>query len=122
MKKKILLIEDEPDLVELLEMRLAGNGFDVETARNGLDGFNKAVETKPDLIILDVVMPVMDGYEVCMKLKDDPGTKSIPVIVLTATGEKDVARRVKRFGADDCILKPHDTEELLGSINSLLGS
>lgn len=120
MPKRILFIEDEPDMVELLRARFESCGFIVFTANDGHSGLKMAAEKNPDIIILDVVMPGLDGHEVCMRLKDDLKTHSIPVLVLTATGEKDVVSRMKRLGAADCFMKPFDPQVLVERINALV--
>lgn len=119
-KNKILLIEDEPDQIEMIRMRLEANGFSVISAQDGAQGLRKASEEKPDLIILDVVMPHMDGFQVCNSLQQGEATKSIPILILTASGRKDVEDKCLDCGAKCVLKKPYDSKELMSKINSLL--
>ncbi|MEW6557843.1 MAG: response regulator [Elusimicrobiota bacterium] len=105
-KLKILVIDDEPATLELFIFGLKQNGYDVVTANNGKNGITKAVQEKPDLIFLDIIMPEMDGFTVCEDLKKDNQTKNIPVVLFTAkSGTIDVEKGFK-IGAADCIIKP----------------
>ena len=120
MAKKILIIEDEENLVELLRFRLEANGYEVEAAYNGEEGLGKIKKIKPDIVVLDVMMPKMHGYEVCMRAKKNEATRNIPIIVLTAhtqTGDIDEA---KKGGADYFISKPFEPTQLLEEIKRLL--
>ncbi len=120
MAKKILIIEDEENLVELLRFRLEANGYEVEAAYNGEEGLGKIKKIKPDIVVLDVMMPKMHGYEVCMRAKKNEATRNIPIIVLTAhtqTGDIDEA---KKCGADYFISKPFEPTQLLEEIKRLL--
>ena len=116
--KKILIIEDEPDLVKGLKLNLSDEGFDVDWAVNGVEGFRKAVEESPDLIILDLMLPEMDGLEVCRKLRQ----KNIdtPVIMLTAKGGEIDKVVGLEIGADDYMTKPFSIRELLARIKARL--
>lgn len=118
--KKILFIEDEPDMVAIMEPRLRNAGFKMLSAPNGIQGLRAAVDEKPDLILLDILMPHMDGYEACERLKKDPQTKDIPVIVVTAVESKSLEDNCKFVGADDFIRKPYDPEELIAKIKKIL--
>ena len=120
-KNKILLIEDEPDQIEMIKMRLEANGFVVIFAQDGSDGLKKAAEEKPDLIILDIIMPYMDGFQVCKALQQEESTKSIPILILTASGRKDVEDKCIDCGARCVLKKPYDSKELIFKINSLIG-
>ena len=120
MGKKILVIDDEPLVVEVLKIRLRMNNYQVITACDGVEGVERALREKPDLIILDIVMPGLDGYQVCQKLKEDGKTKTIPVIMLTALGQSAERKKGFSFGAYDYIFKPYDDEELLNSIERAL--
>ena len=119
--KKILFIEDESDMLAVMEPRLERAGFKMISAPNGIQGIRAGIDEKPDLILLDILMPQMDGYETCERLKKDPQTKDIPVIIVTAIESKSLADNCKFVGADDFIHKPYDSEELIGKINKLLG-
>jgi len=120
MAKKILFIEDETDLIMLMQTRLVSHGYQMLSAFDGEEGLKKVGEEKPDLILLDKIMPKMDGIEVCQRLKADPKTKDIPIIIVSASGGKDLPERCLAAGADDVILKPFEAEDLLAKIKALL--
>ena len=109
--KKILIIEDELDLIKGLKLNLSDEGFEVDSAVTGTDGLRKAVEKAPDLIILDIMLPEMDGLEVCRKLRQK--NISTPVIMLTAKGEEIDKVVGLELGADDYITKPFSIRELI---------
>ena len=119
-KKRILIVDDTIDAVELLRKRLRSERYDTAEAYDGEEGLKKVVDYNPDLVVLDVMMPKMDGYEVCQRLKLDENTRYIPVIMLTA--KSDVASKVKGLdiGADDYLPKPFDYKELSARVRSLL--
>jgi len=119
-KKKILFIEDEPDQVMMVSMRLKKNNYEVISATEGQEGLEKVATEKPDLILVDILMPGMDGFEVCRRLREDPVTKNIPVIATTAAGMDDIEYQCRAAGADDCIRKPYDSADLLTKIKRLL--
>jgi Response regulators consisting of a CheY-like receiver domain and a winged-helix DNA-binding domain len=112
---KILLVDDEPNILQFLEMGLQNEGFDVQTAQDGMTGVTLAKQFQPHIIILDVMMPGMDGFEVCRMLKK---TENVAIIMLTAKDE--VEDRVKglTLGADDYVMKPFSFEELLARIHA----
>lgn len=119
--KKILLVDDDPDFVEITKSMLEAKGFEVEAAYNGKEGLERVPKFKPDLIVLDVMMPVMNGRQACQKLKADPNTQNIPVILLTAVGEHVTTttyshRDVLESNADDYIAKPVRPEVLVERI------
>jgi len=119
-KYKILIVDDDVDIISLLTMRLEESGYEVMASCDGKDGFAKARDQKPDLIILDLKLPKLDGYWVCGLLKKDKRYSGIPVIVFTAkTGEDDM-RLAKECGADDYVVKPFEGKELLSKIRCLL--
>ena len=119
-RKKILFIEDEPDQVMMISLRLEKSGYEVISSMDGEEGLQMAITEKPDLILLDVVMPGMDGFEVCRRLRKDPVTKHIPIISTTAAGMDDVEHQCMTAGADDCVRKPYDSADLLMKIQRLL--
>ena len=118
MAKKILIIDDEPEIVELIGNRLRANQFDVATASDGLQGLERAKNNKPDLIILDVGMPNMDGYTFIQEFKKIDELRNIPIVVLTA--KTHVQSLFKAEGITDCFLKPFDTVHLLSRIKDIL--
>jgi signal transduction histidine kinase len=119
-KNKILIVDDAVDTVELLRKRFRSEGYDTAEAYNGEEGLQKVAESNPDLIVLDVMMPKMDGYEVCQRLKADENTKYIPVLMLTAKGEVEHKIKGLDIGADDYMGKPFDYKELSARVRSLL--
>ncbi len=119
-KRTIMVVDDHPDLVEIVRITLELKGFNVTCAYSGKHLFAGLEELKPDLILLDIMMPQMDGLEVLTRLKGNPATASIPVILLTAKGEpEDVIKGYER-GADIYITKPFTSTEVLDGINSIL--
>lgn len=117
MSKKILIIDDEPQLVKAIEVRLKANGYEVITAYDGQAGVEKAKGAKPDLILLDIIMPRMDGYEVSKKLKSDADTKDIPIVIFTASQQKDLEKKCREMGVAEFIMKPFETQDLLDKVN-----
>ncbi|MBU9888747.1 MAG: response regulator [Candidatus Omnitrophica bacterium] len=120
-KKKILFIEDEPDQRLILSMRLKKGGFAILEAEDGPQGLDLAARENPDLILLDIILPGIDGFEVARRLKKHPSTRRIPIVVATAAGVDDVEHKCFAAGADDCVRKPYDASELLEKIWRLLG-
>ncbi len=117
---KILIIEDEKPITELLEYNLKQNGYFVEIAYDGEEGLKKVLEIKPDLIILDLMIPKIDGMEVCRRIKGDSSIKSIPIVMLTAKTDE-VDRIVGlEMGADDYVTKPFSVRELVLRIKAIL--
>ena len=120
-KKKILVVDDDKSVLLLLEKRLTEEGYSVITAENGYDALALAKSKNPDLIILDLVMPGMEGSEVSAKLKEDPKTMNIPIIFLTALISKEQEERRKHVIANNIfVAKPFDADDLLGQIKNLL--
>lgn len=120
MKKKILVIDDEVNLCTTIKARLEANGFDVLTTFNGEEGLEKAQAFKPDLIILDLMMPKMDGFEICELLKKNTRTSAIPIIVLTALDKEDAAMKSLSLGAKAYVIKPFEWDSLLSAIKEFL--
>lgn len=118
--KKILVIDDYPDNVFLLQDRLEREGFEVLKAYDGEMGIQKAISEKPDLILLDIMMPGVSGYDVCKTLSTNDETKLIPIILLTALTEADNLKSGLQAGAFDYIKKPFNKTELIARINSAL--
>ena len=120
MKKKILLVDDEPLLLEMVVMRLEANDYEVVCAVDGQEALDKVHREKPDLIILDIMLPKIDGYKVCRMLKFDEAYKSIPIIIVTARSQQKDEDMGKEMGADAYIAKPFEPEILLDKIRELL--
>ncbi|MCK4419050.1 response regulator [Candidatus Aerophobetes bacterium] len=118
--KKILIADDHPKAVELVRVTLEGRNYEIVDASNGKETLKKARLEKPDLVLLDVVMPKMDGFEVCRKLKKDPQTKEIPIIMLTAKGQAVDKKKGRQIGARDYITKPFSPSALLVKIEEIL--
>jgi two-component system alkaline phosphatase synthesis response regulator PhoP len=119
-KNTILVVDDEQDLLDLIEYNLMKEGYNVLTADNGLAGIKTAKKNNPDLILLDIMMPRMDGLEVCDLLKEDDNLKDTPVVFLTARGDEKTEVRGLDMGADDYLTKPISTTKLISRINAVL--
>ncbi|GAW28129.1 response regulator [Carboxydocella sp. ULO1] len=116
----ILLVDDDPLIVELVQFNLEKWGYQVLVARDGQEALKLARNEKPDLVILDLMLPVIDGLEVCRHLHDDPATRNIPIIMLTARGEETDKVLGLELGADDYMTKPFSPRELLARIKARL--
>jgi len=119
-KPRILIVEDDPGMVEAVRLRLEANNYEVLIARDGGEGLEKARTEKPGLIILDIMLPKIDGLTVCRMLKFDELYKNIPIILFTARVQEDDVKRGKEVKADAYVAKPFKSEELLGKIAELL--
>jgi DNA-binding response OmpR family regulator len=119
-EKKILIVDDEHDFVDLVKLRLENNNYQVLTAYDGEEALNIAAQEKPDLVLLDILMPKIDGIKVCQKLKNNPLTAGIAVVVLTAKDRPEDIKIAKQAGSDEYIVKPFDDQTLLFSIKQLL--
>ncbi len=119
-KQTILVVDDEQDLLDLIEYNLRKEGFNVIKAENGEDGIQIAKEMKPDLVLLDIMMPRMDGIEVCDKMREDAELKQIPIIFLTARSDEKTEVEGLNKGADDFITKPISTTKLISKIKAVL--
>jgi DNA-binding response OmpR family regulator len=117
----VLVADDDPDIIRFVEVNLRLEGFRVETARNGAQALDKALDLRPDLVLLDVRMPVIDGFDVCARLRADPRTAAIPVILLTAN-LPDAAdfERAREADADDFVVKPFDPGDLMARVRALV--
>lgn len=121
-QKKILIVDDEIEMVELEIMRFEAHGYAVLAAYNGENGIKMVREKMPDLVILDVMLPGMDGYAVCEILKKDPTVKHIPIILVTAVDQKYDPLKGQKAGADYAFTKPYESPLLLAKIKELLQS
>jgi DNA-binding response OmpR family regulator len=118
--KTILICDDDPLLVDLLEYRLASRGYAVAVAEDGGKALRRLQEMKPDAILLDAMMPVIDGYEVLRKIRENPETAQIPVIMLTARKQEQDIVMALELGANDYLVKPFIPEELVARLSRLL--
>ncbi len=119
-KKRILIVDDEDDLRNMLKFRLEAMNYDVSEAVDGQEGLDKARSSKPDLIILDLMLPKIDGFKVCRMLKFDEKHKNIPIIMFTARAQEKDKQIGKEMGADAYITKPFEPDVLLGKMKELL--
>jgi DNA-binding response OmpR family regulator len=120
-RKKILLVDDSSTVLLMERMILSKSQYDVVTAKDGVEGIEKAVAEKPDLILMDVVMPRMDGFEACRKLREQDDTKEIPVIMVTTRGELASVETGYAAGCNEYVTKPINGLELLAKVRSCLG-
>lgn len=120
MKKKILVTDDEVPVVQIIKTNLQLEGFDVVSAYDGEEALRKVASEKPDLVVLDVMMPKMDGWEVLTHLKGDPATEDLPVIMLTALSQMEDLDRGARLGNDCYLTKPFEPLELMAMVRRLL--
>jgi len=119
-KARILVVDDEPDLISTIEFRLECCNCEVITATNGKEGLEKAAEVKPDLMLVDTNMPVMNGHEMLERLKEDPQLKDIPVIMVTVMCEPQYIATASALGVADYVTKPLDFSELMQKIADTL--
>lgn len=117
--RRILVVDDTPSNVKVLRTLLTLNGYTVQTAENGQQALDRAAADPPDLVLLDVVMPVMDGFEACRRLRAAPATRSVPIVMVTASGPQEKEKALAA-GANDMIMKPIDPEGTLALISNLL--
>ena len=119
-KQKILIVEDEESLLKLESILLTSKGYDVRGVSNGREALDAIAEEKPDLVLLDIMLPEIDGFEVCQRIKDDPATKEIPVIMLTAKKSREDMARGEKVGADWYITKPFKSVMVIETIQRFL--
>lgn len=117
-KKKILIIDDDGTLVHLLLLRLQHLGFLVDVALDGETGLKEALFFQPNIILLDIGMPKMGGWEICERLRSDPKTKNMPIIIITGLQPDDVKKRAQLLGIGHILCKPFQDEKLLGLLKS----
>ena len=119
-RETIAVIEDEPDILEVIRYNLAREGYSVECARDGKRGLELVQQCRPDLLLLDLMLPGLDGTEVCRRLKAAPSTSSIPIVMVTARGEESDVVAGFKLGADDYVAKPFSPKELLARVEAVL--
>ncbi len=119
--QKILLVDDDPNILKVLSMRLEKTGYEVDSISDGFMALEKIRKDRPDLIILDLMLPEIDGYKVCRMLKFDEAYKDIPVIMLTGRTQEEDRKKGLQMGADAYIVKPFESKNLLMKIEELLG-
>jgi DNA-binding response OmpR family regulator len=120
-QKRILIVDDEPDILETLRMNLELEGFECLVAQDGNRGLERAQREKPDLMILDLMLPGLDGYKICRLLKFDDQYRHIPIIMLTAKAQDEDRLLGEQTGADHYMTKPFAMSNLVGKIRELLG-
>jgi DNA-binding response OmpR family regulator len=121
MPKRVLIIDDEPNIVASLEFLMEQAGMQVQVARDGEEGLERAAAFHPDLVLLDVMMPGLSGYEVCQRLRADPQLPSLRILMLSAKGRDVEVAKGMELGADGYITKPFSTRELVARVRELLG-
>lgn len=119
-RARVLVVDDEPDLIRILEFGLRAAGYQVEIAADGQEGLKKAREIRPDIILLDLMLPKLDGYKVCRLLKFDERYRQIPIIILSARTQEGDQALAKEMGANRFVTKPYEFGEILGHIEALL--
>ncbi len=119
-KKKILIVEDERDAAEFVESLLILGGYETHISRDGQDAINRARNLFPDLILLDIMLPKLNGFEVCKLLKRDPALQSTPIIMVTSLHQMGDAEKAFAVGANDYITKPYDSTRLMAKVKKHL--
>lgn len=122
MNRKILVVEDDPSALRLVGYTLEQEGYQVITASDGLEGVRKARDEHPDLIILDIMLPGLDGYEVCQQLRKEPETAKLPILILSAKAREIDKDTGLKIGADDYLTKPADPSTIVAKVKALLAS
>ncbi len=122
MSKKILIADDEANIVISLEFLMVNSGYQVQTVTNGDDALHQITEFRPDLILLDIMLPQKNGFEVCQKIRENPAWNDIKVVMLTAKGRESEVIKGLALGADAYITKPFATKDLLDHVQRLLGA
>lgn len=122
MGRRILVVDDEPNIVTALEFLLGSSGYEVQVARTGQEALNALAAPPPDLVLLDVMLPVVSGYDVCRRMRAVPAWRGVKIIMLTAKGREAEIQRGTENGADLYVVKPFSTHDLLRKIHGLLGA
>lgn len=121
MARKVLIAEDEPNIVISLEYLMQQSGYEIQTVTNGIDALRAAREFRPDLMLLDIMLPLKNGYEVCQSVRETPELSRVKIVMLTAKGRDTELAKGLALGADAYITKPFATRELLETVKRLLG-
>jgi DNA-binding response OmpR family regulator len=122
MAKRVLIADDEPNIVISLEFLMEQAGYEIRVANNGQEALDLAASFHPDLVLLDIMLPLKSGYEVCQQLKSDPATRAIKVVVLSAKGRDVEVAKAMELGADAYITKPFSTRDLVARVREMLGT
>ena len=122
MAYRVLIAEDEPNIVISLEFLMREAGYDVAVASNGVDAINLAEKLRPDLVVLDVMLPAVNGFEVCRRIRESPTTREVRVLMLTARGRESEMEKGLAAGANAYMTKPFSTKELVDAVAGLLGT
>jgi len=122
MGKRVLLIEDEPNIIQAISFILAQDGWRVDTHADGKTALAEVARRNPDVVILDVMLPNRSGFEILQDLRADPGTADLPVLMLTARGQKKDREMAERFGASRFMTKPFSNAEVLSAVRDLVGT
>ncbi|HYQ48082.1 MAG TPA: response regulator [Thermodesulfovibrionales bacterium] len=120
-RNKILIIDDEPQIVRALELLMQREGFEIRSAGDGIEALHAIEDAAPDLILLDLMMPRMDGFELCQKIRSNPAWKNMIIVILTAKGRDIEREKGMALGADHYVTKPFSTREVVQLIKSALG-
>lgn len=121
-RKSVLVVDDEPNILLSLQFLMKKAGYDVRTARDGDEALSELANAAPDLVLLDVMMPKHDGFEVCAKIRSNPNWKDVRIIMLTARGRPIEREKGLALGADDYITKPFSTKAVIERVESILGA
>src|SRR6266581_694293 len=120
MARRILIVDDEPNIVDSLEFLMRGSDYEVRVARNGDEALRRAESFRPDLVLLDVMMPQRSGFEVCQKIRENPALRDVKIVMLTAKGRDLEKNRGLDLGANAYVTKPFSTKELMNTVRALL--
>ena len=121
MRKRVLIADDEANIVTSLEFLMEQAGYETQVAANGQEALDLALSFRPDLVLLDVMFPVKSGYEVCQRLKGEPATRHIKIVMLSAKGRDVEVAKALELGADAYVTKPFSTRELVATVRDMLG-
>ena len=120
-KGKILIVDDEKDLVNTLTLMLRARDYSVSSTSDGQEVVERAKSERPNLILMDIMMPGIDGYNVCMRLKSHKDTRNIPIVIITAGAERDSIIKCHNIGVSDFLVKPFNLPALLGKLGKIMG-